>query len=48
MNLLLDASGAKIKNLKNSTIEAAPGNESARGIWSALHDQAKPTGGYRI
>ncbi|KAL7424553.1 39S ribosomal protein L51, mitochondrial [Cryptotrichosporon argae] len=35
--LLLNASGAKLRPLKNATLEAAPGNESARGIWSALH-----------
>jgi len=48
VELLLNSSGAKIKPLKNLTIEAGPGNESARGIWSALHDAAKPGGGYRI
>ena len=48
VNLLLTSSGAKIKPLKNLTLEAAPGAESARGIWSSIHDQAKPAGGYRI
>jgi large subunit ribosomal protein L43 len=48
VDILLNASGAKIKSLKNLTLEAAPGGESARGVWSALHDQAKEGGGYRI
>lgn len=48
VDLLLNASGAKLKPLKNSTIEAGPGAEAARGIWSALHDAAKAGGGYRI
>ncbi|KAI9634170.1 uncharacterized protein MKK02DRAFT_38842 [Dioszegia hungarica] len=48
VGLLLSASGAKLKPLKNLTLEAAPGAESARGIWSALHDERKPGGGYRI
>lgn len=48
VELLLNASGAKLKPLKNATLEAGPGNEAARGIWSALHDAAKPAGGYRI
>jgi large subunit ribosomal protein L43 len=48
VDLLLTSSGAKIKPLKNSTLEAGPGAESARGIWSAIHDQAKAGGGYRI
>jgi large subunit ribosomal protein L43 len=48
VDLLLNASGAKIKPLKNLTLEAGPGAESARGIWSSLHDQSKKGGGYRI
>jgi large subunit ribosomal protein L43 len=48
VGLLLSASGAKLKPLKSLTLEAAPGAESARGIWSALHDERKPGGGYRI
>ncbi|WVQ84657.1 hypothetical protein IAT38_006812 [Cryptococcus sp. DSM 104549] len=48
VQLLLNSSGAKIKPLKNLTLEAAPASESARGIWSALHDQAKDGQGYRI
>ena len=48
VDLLLNSSGAKIKHLKNLQLEAAPGGESARGIWSALHDQTKVGGGYRI
>ncbi|KAK4689606.1 large subunit ribosomal protein L43, partial [Tremellales sp. Uapishka_1] len=48
VNLLLTSSGAKLKSLKNSTLEAAPGGESARGIWSSIHDQSKEGGGYRI
>lgn len=48
VDILLNSSGAKIKSLKNLTLEAAPGGESARGVWSALHDQAKEGGGYRI
>ena len=48
VKLLLNSSGAKIKHLKNLTLEAPPGGESARGIWSALHDQSKPGGGYQI
>ena len=48
VDLLLTSSGAKIKPLKNSTLEAGPGAESARGLWSAIHDQAKAGGGYRI
>lgn len=45
--ILLESSGAKIRNLKNDTLEAGPGNESARGVWSALHAQSKD-GGYTI
>lgn len=45
--LLLESSGAKLRSLKNDTLEAGPGNESARGVWSALHAQSKD-GGYRI
>ncbi|WRT70164.1 uncharacterized protein IL334_007158 [Kwoniella shivajii] len=48
VNILLNSSGAKIKSLKNLTLEAAPASESARGVWSALHDQAKDGQGYRI
>jgi large subunit ribosomal protein L43 len=48
VELLLNASGAKIKHLKNNQLEAAPGGESARGIWSVLHDHTKPQGGYFI
>ncbi|WWC91766.1 uncharacterized protein L201_006713 [Kwoniella dendrophila CBS 6074] len=48
VNLLLNSSGAKIKPLKNLTLEAAPTSESARGVWSALHDQSKDGQGYRI
>lgn len=48
VELLLNASGAKIKPLKNATLEPGPGGEAARGIWSALHDASKPAGGYRI
>ncbi|WVQ66920.1 uncharacterized protein L199_005111 [Kwoniella botswanensis] len=48
VNLLLNSSGAKIKPLKNLTLEAAPASESARGVWSALHDQTKDGQGYRI
>jgi large subunit ribosomal protein L43 len=47
VQILLNASGAKLKSLKNLTVEAAPGNEAARGVWSAIHDQTN-TGGYRI
>ncbi|KAI0307483.1 thioredoxin-like protein [Multifurca ochricompacta] len=36
VQLLLDSSGAKIKSLKRRTVESA--TESARGIWSGLHD----------
>ncbi|KAN0121477.1 Thioredoxin-like fold [Russula decolorans] len=36
VQLLLDSSGAKIKSLKRRTIESTA--ESARGIWSGLHD----------
>jgi len=35
VQLLLDASGAKIKSLKRRTIEST--TESPRGIWSGLH-----------
>lgn len=45
--LLLESSGAKLRPLKNDTLEAGPGNESARGVWSALHSQARD-GGYTI
>lgn len=45
--LLLESSGAKLRSLKNDTLEAGPGNEAARGVWSALHAQSKD-GGYRI
>lgn len=48
VDLLLNSSGAKIKHLKNSTLEAAPGAESARGIWSALHDKTRDGKGYQI
>jgi large subunit ribosomal protein L43 len=48
VDLLLSSSGAKIKPLHTLTLEAAPGGASARGIWSALHDETKPGGGYRI
>lgn len=48
VELLLNSSGAKIKHLKNNQLEAAPGGESARGIWSVLHDHTKPQGGYFI
>ncbi|KAI0271633.1 hypothetical protein BC834DRAFT_922362 [Gloeopeniophorella convolvens] len=36
VQLLLDSSGAKIKSLKRRTVEST--SESARGIWSGLHD----------
>ncbi|KAI0005378.1 thioredoxin-like protein [Russula compacta] len=36
VQLLLDSSGAKIKSLKQRTVESSA--ESARGIWSGLHD----------
>ncbi|KAI0318738.1 thioredoxin-like protein [Amylostereum chailletii] len=36
VQLLLDSSGAKIKPLKRRTVEST--TESARGIWSGLHD----------
>ncbi|WVF72937.1 hypothetical protein IAT40_007755 [Kwoniella sp. CBS 6097] len=48
VQLLLNSSGAKIKSLKNLTLEAAPTSESARGVWSALHDQTRDGKGYRI
>ncbi|WVQ74235.1 hypothetical protein IAR50_003831 [Cryptococcus sp. DSM 104548] len=48
VDILLNSSGAKVKHLKNSTLEAAPASESARGIWSALHDQARDGKGYQI
>ncbi|EMD41596.1 hypothetical protein CERSUDRAFT_102015 [Gelatoporia subvermispora B] len=35
VQLLLDASGAKIKPLKRRTVESS--TEAARGIWSGLH-----------
>jgi len=35
IELLLDASGAKIKPLKRRTVEST--TEAARGIWSGLH-----------
>ncbi|KAF9817457.1 hypothetical protein IEO21_03414 [Rhodonia placenta] len=35
VQLLLDASGAKIKPLKRRTVEST--TEAARGIWSGLH-----------
>ncbi|KAF8591996.1 hypothetical protein K439DRAFT_1626495 [Ramaria rubella] len=35
VQLLLDASGAKIKPLKHRTVESS--TESPRGIWSGLH-----------
>ena len=37
VQLLLDSSGAKLKHLKNLQVQAGPGAESARGIWSGLH-----------
>jgi large subunit ribosomal protein L43 len=36
VQLLLDSSGAKIKSLKRRTVEST--TQSARGIWSGLHD----------
>jgi large subunit ribosomal protein L43 len=36
IQLLLDSSGAKIRSLKRRTVESTA--ESARGIWSGLHD----------
>ncbi|KAI9513140.1 thioredoxin-like protein [Russula earlei] len=36
VQLLLDSSGAKIKSLKRRTVESTA--DSARGIWSGLHD----------
>ncbi|KAI0047646.1 hypothetical protein FA95DRAFT_1582598 [Auriscalpium vulgare] len=36
VQLLLDSSGAKIKSLKRRTVESTA--ESARGIWSGVHD----------
>ncbi|TXT05993.1 hypothetical protein VHUM_03754 [Vanrija humicola] len=48
VELVLNSSGAKIKNLKNLTLESGPGGEAARGIWSSLHDASKQGGGYRI
>ncbi|KAK1921982.1 hypothetical protein DB88DRAFT_496772 [Papiliotrema laurentii] len=47
-DILVNSSGAKIKHLKNNQLEAPPGAESARGIYSILHEHAKPTGGYII
>lgn len=35
VQLLLDASGNKIKSLKRRTVEST--TESSRGIWSGLH-----------
>ncbi|CAK5265027.1 unnamed protein product, partial [Mycena citricolor] len=40
LDLLLDASGLKIKPLKRRTIEST--TEAARGIWSGLHAE-RPT-----
>ena len=48
VGILLNASGARIKHLKNIQLEAPEGGEAARGIWSSLHDHAKPQGGYII
>ncbi|KAH8992112.1 thioredoxin-like protein [Lactarius akahatsu] len=36
VQLLLDSSGTKIKSLKRRTVEST--TQSARGIWSGLHD----------
>ncbi|KAI9428604.1 thioredoxin-like protein [Lactarius indigo] len=36
VQLLLDSSGAKIKSLKRRIVEST--TQSARGIWSGLHD----------
>ena len=47
VRLLLDASGAKLKHLKYRTLEAGPGGEAARGVWSAIHAE-KQAAGYRI
>jgi large subunit ribosomal protein L43 len=47
-DILVNSSGAKIKHLKSNQLEAPPGAESARGIYSILHEHAKPTGGYII
>ncbi|ORY33412.1 hypothetical protein BCR39DRAFT_519897 [Naematelia encephala] len=48
VDLLLNSSGAKMKHIRRIQVEAAPGGEAARGIWSAIHDQARPNGGYRL
>jgi hypothetical protein len=57
VDLLINSSGAKLRPLHNLTLEAAPGGESARGIWSSLHAADKgagaeaaksAAGGYRI
>jgi large subunit ribosomal protein L43 len=37
VQLLLDASGNKIKSLKRRTVEST--SEAARGIWSGVHVQ---------
>jgi len=36
MQLILDASGAKTHHLKRTPV--ASSNESARGVWSPMHD----------
>lgn len=36
--LILNSSGSKLRHLRRSILEAGPGAESARGIWSALHE----------
>lgn len=48
IDVLLNASGAKIKHLKNLQLEAAPGGVAARGIWSSIHDKSAAHGGYKI
>jgi large subunit ribosomal protein L43 len=40
VQLLLDSSGAKIQSLKRKTVVST--TESARGIWSGLHDTPFP------
>ncbi|KAH8084119.1 hypothetical protein HD553DRAFT_40853 [Filobasidium floriforme] len=47
LELILSSGGGKIKHLKNIQLEAGPGAESARGVWSGIHSEISGEG-YRV
>jgi large subunit ribosomal protein L43 len=47
LDLILASGGGKIKHLKNIQLEAGPGAESARGVWSGVHSEMNAEG-YRV